>query len=142
METNLFIPVNELKHRAVYATRSRNLLVGVWDENSKGFLGIRTKMGDTYLFTEYHYDLGGTAHALEELPLQIPEDVELRENFSPTCTNHLQEVVFTTPIARGGEGWIHAGAKDRCDGAKVAKMNQKLFDLLEPLHAEILNTDS
>lgn len=142
METNLFIPVGELKHCAVYALRSRNLLVGVWDENSKGFIGVREKMRDTYLFTEYHYDLGGTANATEELPLNLPDDVELRENFDPTCRDHLQDVVFTTPIAKGGEGWIHVKTKERCDGVKVCEMNQELFDLLEPIHAEILRKES
>lgn len=142
METNLFIPVGKLKHRAVYALRSRNLLVGVWDENSKGFIGVREKMRDTYLFTEYHYDLGGTANATEELPLNVPEDVELRENFDPTCRDHLQDVVFTTPIAKGGEGWIHVKTKERCDGVKTCEMNQVLFDLLEPIHAEILRKEN
>jgi hypothetical protein len=142
METNLFIPVDKLKHRAVYALRSRNLLVGVWDENSKGFIGVREKMGDIYLFTEYHYDLGGTANAIEELPLNLPEDVELRENFDPTCREHLQYVVFTTPIAKGGEGWIHVNTKERCDGVKASAMNHRLFDLLEPIHVEILRKEN
>lgn len=142
METNLFIPVGELKHRAVYALRSRNLLVGVWDDNSKGFIGVREKMRDTYLFTEYHYDLGGTANATDELPLNLPDDVQLRENFDPTCRDHLQDVVFTTPVAKGGEGWIHVRTNERCDGVKVCEMNQKLFGLLEPIHAEILRKEN
>lgn len=144
METDPFIPLDNLRHRATYALRSRNLLVGVWDANSNGFVGIRTKMGDTYLFTEYHYDLGGTAHALEELPLNLPEDIGLRENFDPTCSDHSEDVVFTAPISKGGDGWIHVVSKERCDGVgvKVAAMNTGLFDLLEPIHAEMLRKEN
>lgn len=138
MEPNIFIPLENLRNRAAYALRSRNLLVGVWDAKSNGFIGVREKMGDIYLFTEYHYDLGGTAHALEELPLVLPENIELREFFGPRCDVHSEDVVFTKPISKGGDGWIHVGSRERCDGRAMAVANKELFDLLEPIHAEML----
>lgn len=141
MKTDPFIPLDNLRHRAIYALRSRNLLVGVWDASSKGFIGVREKMGDTYLFTEYHYDLGGTAHALKEVSLDLPEDIELREFFGPRCDSHSEEVVFAKPIAKGGDGWIHVGSKERCDGRPLASTNKKLFDVLEPIHADLLRKE-
>lgn len=141
METELFIPLENLKHRATYALRSRNLLVGVWDANAKGFIGVREKMGDVYLFTEYHYDLRGTAHALKEVSLDLPVDIELREFFGPRCDIHSEDVVFTTPIAKGGDGWIHVESRDKCDGTARATVNKELFDALEPIHAELLRKE-
>lgn len=141
MEPNVFIPLESLRDRVTYTLRSRNLLVGVWDASSKGFIGVREKMGDVYLFTEYHYDLGGTAHALEEVPLDLAEDIELREFFGPRCDLHSEDVVFAKPIATGGDGWIHVDSKERCDGMPRAEMNKKLFDVLEPIHVELLRKE-
>lgn len=62
--TKPFIPLSECKHGHGYWLDSRNLCYGVFDENTKGFVGIRTKFTSRYLFTEYHWDTGapfGTA---------------------------------------------------------------------------------
>lgn len=40
---------------AVYTLQSRNLTLGVYDGKT-GFIGLRHKLGHTYLFTEYHHD--------------------------------------------------------------------------------------
>ena len=61
----------------VYKIMSRNLGHGVYD-GLGGFIGIREKFGDRYLFTEYHWDKGppyGTVHPetdLGPLPDAIP----------------------------------------------------------------------
>lgn len=141
MEPNVFIPLDNLRHRAIYKIRSRNLLVGVWDESSKGFIGIREKMGDVYLFAEYHYDLGGTAHATEEITLDLSDDVEIREFFGPRCDTHSEDVVFTKPIAKDGDGWVHVESQARCDGKPIASINKKLFDVLQPIHATLLRNE-
>lgn len=102
------IPPGELEHRRVYLVRSRNLVVGVWNAASRGFIGIREKFHRRYLFTEYGWwtsTVTGTAWATERTDIVIPPEVELVESF------YLAE-----PYPR-------------------RKANQALYDLLEPLDA-------
>lgn len=74
------IPIEECKHGYLYRIDARNFSFGVYDEDSKGFVGIRVKFSETYLFTEYHWDTGepfGTATPKEELekfPGEVDED--------------------------------------------------------------------
>jgi len=53
-----YIKLEDCKHGYVYRIVSRNLSFGVYDKSVQGFVGIRTKFGDRYLFTEYHWDTG------------------------------------------------------------------------------------
>ena len=76
-----YIPLDQCVDRAVYRIRSNNLGVGVFSEKTKGFIGIRTKFGNKYLFTEYHYDTGapfGTVCPVEQLGV-LPDNIENRE---------------------------------------------------------------
>jgi hypothetical protein len=141
------LPEDQLEGRQVYRIKCRNLSVGVWVPEARGFIGIREKFGDKYLFTEYHYETGapyGTAHALAKLDLVIPEDVELVENFFGICR-------FCGKQVEAVPGWserlqkdvpckwdTHVDPADRgCEGEEThcgtAPMNQALFDLLKPL---------
>ena len=64
------IPLDQCKHGFLYRITSRNLNTGVYNAKTKGFIGIREKFGDLYLFTEYHWDLGpphGTVRPIEIL---------------------------------------------------------------------------
>ena len=68
----------------LYKLNSRNLDYGVYDDAQKGFIGIRTKFGSRYLFTEYHWDTGspfGTAMPIKEMK-QCPIK-KVRESFNP-----------------------------------------------------------
>lgn len=72
------IPIEQLEDGRIYLIRSRNLLVGVWRASSRGFIGIREKFGERYLFEEFHYDNGpplGTAWALRAsgIVTKVPE---------------------------------------------------------------------
>ncbi len=51
----------------LYRLDSRNLDCGVFNADTSGFIGIRTKMGLKYLFKEYHIEIEqyGTAEPLE-----------------------------------------------------------------------------
>lgn len=71
-----YIPLEKCKKGYVYKIHSRNLSYGVYDGN-EGFIGIREKFGDRYLFTEYHYDQGapyGTVKPFEEI-CELPSDI-------------------------------------------------------------------
>lgn len=85
MEVEKRIPLEECVQDGVYALFSRNLSIGVWDERVRGFMGVRRKLGDVYLFIEYHHDTGapfGTASPIALLeqsiiPVRCPECNEL-----------------------------------------------------------------
>lgn len=73
------IPLTQCRHRYLYRIGSRNLSLGVFDRGQNGFVGIREKFDDLYLFVEYHWDCGppyGTVNPLEELEC-IPETFSL-----------------------------------------------------------------
>jgi hypothetical protein len=76
------IPREECEDRRLYLIRSRNLLVGAFRAETGGFIGIREKFHDLYLFEEYHRDNGppyGTVAPVEALDAWVPEDVPLSE---------------------------------------------------------------
>lgn len=75
------IPLEQCKNGVLYRIASRNLSFGVFREASKGFVGIREKFGDEFLFTEYHWDTGppyGTVSPHAELE-PVPEGMSLEE---------------------------------------------------------------
>lgn len=75
------IPLADCKPRWLYYIDSRNLAMGVYNPDDKGFIGIRTKFGSRFLATEYHWDTGepyGTAIPYAALE-QIPDDIELSD---------------------------------------------------------------
>jgi hypothetical protein len=126
--------MEEMVPRGVYRIHSRNLVVGVWDGVS-GFIGIREKFGNEYLFKEYHWDTGapyGTVKPLELLTT-LPEEIDIREHF-------IQCPVCNRDIAHKPGEWSHADDGSMiCDGVSpVARTNQPLFDFLLPLDAEVL----
>lgn len=72
-----YIPLDQCVDRAVYRIKSRNLGIGVFNKESNGFIGIRTKFGDSYLFTELHHDTGppfGTVRPAEQIGV-LPEEI-------------------------------------------------------------------
>ena len=75
-----------------YKINSRNLGYGVYDVAHKGFHGIRSKFGDTYVFTEYHWDTGppnGTVKPLEFIK-QCPFDWEDYGDLEEWLMNELE----------------------------------------------------
>ena len=102
------MPLDECKDRYLYQINSRNLSRGVYNEQTKGFIGIRNKFGDDYLFTEYHYDIGpsfgGTVFPKKELG-KIPDDLELKETLDTIDEKSKRPVKFDKPISEGGQGW-------------------------------------
>lgn len=82
------IPFEELKHGGCYRISSRNLILGIYDENAKGYIGIREKFGDEYLFTEFDWDTGppfGTATPYEFIGM-LPADITVAENVDAIAT--------------------------------------------------------
>lgn len=73
------IPIDQCLHGHLYALDSRNLSCGVYCSDTNGFIGIREKYGELYLFEEFHWDTGpphGTAKPLTlicECPIKLNE---------------------------------------------------------------------
>ena len=94
-----YISAEDCKHGYLYRIRSRNLSFGVCRKTSDkdalvGFIGIRTKFGDRFLFEEYHWDVSehyGTVHPLEELGKCPIEDIS--EGHSEIITEEMAESV-------------------------------------------------
>ena len=75
-----YIPLIDCRKGHVYRLNSRNLSFGVFD-GQKGFIGIREKFGNRFLFTEDHWDCGapfGTVHPLEEIG-KLPDTIPATE---------------------------------------------------------------
>lgn len=72
----LLAPKDLVKGR-IYKIESRNLKYAVYD-GALGFTGIRTKFGERYLFTEFHWDKGthGTVSAMQDFQVDLPEGVD------------------------------------------------------------------
>ena len=67
----------------VYELHSRNLSTGVYD-GKHGFIGIRLKFSDRYLFTEYHHDDGppyGTVKPIKRIG-SLPSDIAIDQHLS------------------------------------------------------------
>lgn len=123
------IPLNECKHGYVYRIESRNLSCGVFNSTNKGFIGIREKFGDYYLFTEYHWETGapfGTVQPLEELgPLPKDIGVWVSGGTFDQLTNRRMDYDST-------RGWYFLDTGEPAENAQpVAIPNRALFDYLD-----------
>jgi hypothetical protein len=133
-----FIKIEECVNGCLYRISSRNLVVGVFRADVKGFIGIREKFGDEYLFTEYHWDNGppfGTVmpkEFLEGCPL-----ADLRESIGSFDSVTNREVAFDKPIANGGKGWYYLDTGEASEAIRpVSRGNQELFDWLKEKEAQ------
>lgn len=138
-ETARLLPLEQCTVGTVYRVYSRNLLVAVYAGNG-GFVGIREKFGDRYLFTEYHWDCGppyGTLRPLEVLG-EVPDDVVLRERDTTRCSGCSQPVTFDGPARDGGLGWVHTDGSALCaDAFATSRTYRPLFDLLDRYESEL-----
>jgi hypothetical protein len=130
------IPLQDCEDRFAYKIYSRNLIFGVFNVKNSGFIGIREKFGEEYLFTEYHYDTGspfGTVTPKEKL-IKAPDDIELREILCTQDKITGREVLFDKPISEGGKGWYFEDTGESTQNiVPVSVSNKKLFDWIKNL---------
>lgn len=141
-----YIPLEDCVPSAVYYLDSRNLDLGVFD-GDEGFIGIRYKFGDVFLFTEYHWDtehyrLHGTVRPLEQVGV-VPEDIPLFVDYPDVCTKHNRDCRFDYRLPEGeSSGWYHSDDDSFCcgfsGGGEVSKggYNNALHDFLRAFLAE------
>jgi hypothetical protein len=142
------IPKTECKDRRLYRIDSRNLNLGVYRAESGGFLGLRLKFGDVFVFEEFHWDEGapyGTVSPIEELPEELPPDIPCAEFLGSQCLNCKKRVEYMkwpeggkrsvtlsggSTVEADGE-WHHLEPSD-CGKIKPASIyNSKLHEWLE-----------
>lgn len=133
-----FIPFDNLVHRNVYSVVSRNLVCGVWDETCGGFIGIREKFGDAYLFTEYEYSVSetfGTARAVKDLGLKIDEDVPLVSTVRVFDNSNGRAVIFVNSNLAEEKGWRYVDDSTPVEDLSyiMSEANVELFNILKPL---------
>jgi len=136
-----YISLKDCVPRWIYKLDSRNLAIGVYDGDN-GFIGIRTKFGDRYLFIEYHWDYGGdyaTVKPLEKIG-ELPEEIECNEHDALYCDKCLKrglEFRLDDPKAAVGRGkWYHFDGTPLCEGGNPEYCrNGELFIYLEKLEA-------
>lgn len=123
------ISLNECKHGYIYEIESRNLIKGVFNKESNGFIGIREKFGREYLFTEYHWD---TVNPIKELE-KIPDDIEIKESLGVVDRETGRAVIFKkyddkihTPYG----SWYYVDTGLKCENGGSSLENKKLFDFL------------
>ncbi len=90
-----YIPMSECKDGYLYRIFSRNLTFGVYREAARGFIGVREKFGNEFLFMEYHYDTGepyGTVLPQKELE-QCPI-TPINEGYSDGQAFHTNQPLF------------------------------------------------
>lgn len=136
MSTVPFTPIgkDDCIARHIYRIHSRNLSIGVYD-GAGGFIGLRTKFNDVYLFTEFHADGSAFRTVLPEEDIGIlPEEIELREYVSTFDLTTKRLVGFDKPFAEGGRGWYFkdTGESSR-DIEPRTKTYQPLFDFLKAI---------
>jgi len=124
------IPLGQCRHGYTYRIRSRNLSVGVFNKETRGFVGLREKFRSVFLFTEFHYDTGapfGTVWPIVEIE-QCPL-TDLRETLGTVCNNCRAEAhhVPDDPNVKYGPGkWMHVKESDCRETSPVGVPNTPL----------------
>jgi hypothetical protein len=131
-----YIKLADCKPGYVYRISSRNLGVVVFSPEDNGFIGIREKFGEKYLFTEYHYDTGppfGTVFPLEEIG-PLPPNIRPVERLGTFDRVTMRPVAFDKPVADGGKGWYFVDTGEASDAIRAANFqNDDLFEYLSKL---------
>lgn len=127
------IPKDQCKHGYTYRIHSRNLTVGVYNEKDGGFVGIREKFGDRFLFPEFHHDNGapyGTVKPVREIEKCPIEDQ--RAHLDDLCGNCQKRVDWKKTDEKKGTGvWYHLEEGDCKEASPYAPRNKPLFEYLE-----------
>lgn len=136
LKTVPFTPIgkDQCIARHIYRIHSRNLSIGVYD-GAGGFVGLRTKFNDHFLFKEYYADGSAFGTVLPEEDIGIlPEEIEIREYVSTFDLTTKRLVGFDKPLSKGGRGWYFLDTGEPSgDIEPRTKTYQPLFDFLKAI---------
>ncbi len=135
MPFDSYLPLDACQLGYIYRLHSRNLAFGAFD-GDRGFLGIRTKFGERFLDTEYHWDHPPfpTAKPLEAVA-KVPEGVPISASLYTIDARTLRrlEQAFDSTTTR--LSWLDAETGKVVEGAQPRGVHNKaLWDLLEKVY--------
>lgn len=128
------IPIPDCVKGRVYTIGCRNLRFGVFN-GKDGFIGIRTKFRERFLFTEFHWDQGrpyGTVFRIAEYKegLNVPEEVVVATDLGTedASTNRLVE------YCTAHKSWLFSDTKESSKNiVAVSISNGLLFEFLDEI---------
>jgi hypothetical protein len=98
------IPLSQCQDHHLYQIQSRNLSYGVFDKARSGFVGIRTKFGNRYLATEYHWDIDEPYGTVQPIAMiELCPVVNIAEDLGTHCNTCKSPVIYNWVWG----GWQH-----------------------------------
>lgn len=142
-----YLKLEDCVRGGVYRLACRRLLLGVFDGEA-GFVGIRCKANDRFLFTEYHWDYDGPYGTVKPLELlgMLSSDVETRVEAPHLCHGCGREVEFNRDFGVAtppGSPWTHVedGTPMESDEWPAHDVYRPLFDFLAKMERDNPETD-
>lgn len=127
--------MEDLVARRIYKIKCRNLSYGMWN-GKDGFVGIRYKFGDRFLFTEFHWDTGepyGTVWDAEDTGVDLPEGISMETSLGARDHATGRRVVYD----KKDMIWRDAVTNQRVPQALPSTIhNVALFDFLDQFKDE------
>ena len=133
-----YINLEDCMARRIYKISSRNLEYGIYD-GKNGFIGIRTKFGERYLFTEYHWDSPSfaTVKPLKYIDIDLPDNIPLTSGLQSIDKETGRPVDFDRPVKDGGRGWYFIDTNEANQSIRAIHVqNKAMFDLLEKIEKD------
>lgn len=134
------IPMDQCVKGRVYKLQCRNLPYGVYD-GEEGFIGIRQKFGQFYLFTEYHWDRGapfGTVSGQEDLGIDVPASILIGENLGTYDHNTKRPLNYVDGLKsprqiKSPGWWVYTDTNEPApqEVKPIEDENKALFDFLK-----------
>jgi hypothetical protein len=137
------IPIEKCEERKIYKIDSRNLNIAVYCGEG-AFIGIRTKFGDEFLFTEFHRDMGppfGTVTCISDTGIVLPRRIKTDEHLGIMDTNTKRFVYYKTTSK--GNMWdfcrrLNIDDEEAKKNIKpISLRNDALFDFLDDIRKKV-----
>lgn len=132
-----WLAMSRCKEGVIYEIFSRNLPFGVYSKAKRGFIGIREKFGNRFLFTERHWNTGtpfGTAKPVKRIGI-VPKRIPLEEALG-TIDERTKR-----PVAHPGgfSDWRFVDTGKLSSRIKpIAVQNDELFRFLQGIEKRFL----
>jgi hypothetical protein len=132
------IPLDQCVARHVYRVKSRNLTLAVFD-GKNGFIGIRVKFENAFLFREYHWDISpyATVRPIEDIGLLDAlvfggAFLRLTDSLPYTYCNWCGDILERPPLD-DVTAWKHSQQTDCPQPTPSRRDNAALFAALKEL---------
>jgi hypothetical protein len=116
--TDRYLRIDQLEDGCLYLIHARNSHIGQWVAVDCGFVILREKFGDRFIFTEYHWDKDkrGTAKPLAKLSGIVAADA-LRE----VLEEKLREIPYSVFMerTRGFTKWPETTTSNSCESSWI-----------------------